>query len=311
VKWITARRRHPLAGYVVVILALALFGVGYAALAPTADQAQAQTLAADGPPSADEVDVANGEDIFNQTCATCHNYDGSGSYGEDGEYTRGPDIRDSGAAAIDFQVSTGRMPSMNPDAQMPRKPMAMSEEDLQDLIAYYNAQIRTGGPDIPYDVPGEAPERGEFEDEASYEAAVEEFEAEYESYVQGADNTDMGMRLYLTNCAHCHGWSGGGGALTDGRWAPEIHDASARQIYEAMVSGPGAMPMFSDTVIEPEEKQELISYIKTLQAEPNAGGIFDLDRVGQVAEGLIGWVVGLSLIIACAIWITAKQRAHD
>ena len=302
-KWITARRRHPLAGYVVVILALALFGVGYAALAPTADQAEAQTLAAEVP-SPDDVDVAAGQDIYNQTCASCHNYDGGGS-------DTGPDIRNSGAASVNFQVSTGRMPSMDPDNQMPRRPMVMSEQDLANLVAYYNEEIREGGPGVPYEVPGGPPQRENFEDDASYEAAMEEHEADFEAYIEGADDTDMGMKLYLTNCAHCHGWSGGGGALTDGRWAPEIHDATPREIYEAMVSGPGAMPMFSDTVIEPEEKQELISYVKKLQAEPNAGGVFDLNRVGQVAEGFIGWVVGLSLIIACAIWITAKQRAHD
>ncbi|WP_442789766.1 cytochrome c [Nocardiopsis sp. EMB25] len=328
-KWITARRRHPLAGYVVVILALALFGVGYAALAPTTDQAQAQTLAADAP-SPEDVDVAEGREIFDQTCATCHNYDGSGMRTEDGDVI-GPDLREVGPAAIDFQVSTGRMPSANPDAQMPRKPMAMSEEDLVNLIAYYNAQIRDGqsGADIPYDVPDTAPQRDEFsvnradfdsedeyheaveEAEAEYEAALEEFEAEYEAYIAGADDTELGMKLYLTNCAHCHSWSGGGGALTDGRWAPQIRDASAREIYEAMVTGPGAMPMFSDTVITSDEKQELISYVKTLEAEPNAGGVFDLARVGQVAEGFISWTIGLALIIACAIWITAKQRAHD
>ncbi len=305
-KWITARRRHPLAGYVVVILALALFGVGYAALAPTADQAQAQTLAAEAP-SADDVDIAQGKALFNQTCASCHGLDGAGSD------LNGPDLREVGSAAIDFQVSTGRMPSMDPNNQMPRKPMVMSEEELANLIAYYDAQIRTdgAGADVPYEVPDAAPQRADFDDEDSYEEALGEYEAEYDAYIEGADDVDMGMKLYLTNCAHCHSWSGGGGALTDGRWAPELHDSTPREIYEAMVSGPGAMPMFSDSVITPEEKQELISYVKTLQAEPSAGGIFDLERIGQVAEGFVGWTVGLSLIIACAIWITAKQRAHD
>lgn len=305
VKWITARRRHPLAGYVVVILALALFGVGYAALAPTAEEARAQTLAAEAP-APDDVDIAEGRAIFDQTCASCHGQDGSGS-------PTGPDLREAGSASVNFQVSTGRMPSMDPDNQMPRRAMVMSEEELANLIAYYDAEIRDGeaGADVPYEVPGKEPQREDFEDEGSYEAALETYEAEYDSYIEGAEDTDMGMKLYLTNCAHCHSWSGGGGALTDGRWAPEIHDATPREIYEAMVSGPGAMPMFSDGVIEPEEKQELISYVKTLQAEPDAGGIFALDRVGQVAEGFIGWTVGLSLIVACAIWITAKQRAHD
>lgn len=314
-KWITARRRHPLAGYVVVILALALFGVGYAAMAPTADQAQAQTLAAEAP-SADDVDIAQGKTIFDQTCASCHGLDGSGTYFEDEEtgdrvVTNGPDLREVGSAAIDFQVSTGRMPSMDPDNQMPRKPMVMSEQELVNLIAYYEAEIRTGGAGVPYEVPDVEPQRADFEDEDSYEEALDAYEAEYDAYIEGADDVDMGMKLYLTNCAHCHSWSGGGGALTDGRWAPELHDSTPREIYEAMVSGPGAMPMFSDGVITPEEKQELISYVKTLRAEPNAGGIFELERVGQVAEGFIGWTVGLSLIIACSIWITAKQRAHD
>ena len=311
-KWITARRRHPLAGYVVVILALALFGVGFAALAPTSDEARAQTLSAEAP-SPEDVDAANGKTIFDQTCASCHNYDGSGTYDEDGNVTNGPDLREVGSASVDFQVSTGRMPSMDPDNQMPRRDMVMSEQDLADLIAYYDESIRTdgAGADIPYDVPGNAPQPEDFDDEGAYEAALEDYEAEYDAYIEGADDVDMGMKLYLTNCAHCHSWSGGGGALTDGRWAPEIHESTPREIYEAMVSGPGAMPMFSDGVISPEEKQELISYVKTLQAEPDAGGIFALERVGQVAEGFIGWTIGLSLIIACAIWITAKQRAHD
>nr|WP_026117837.1 c-type cytochrome [Nocardiopsis alkaliphila] len=286
--------------------------MGFAALAPTSDEARAQTLSAEAP-SPEDVDAANGKTIFDQTCASCHNYDGSGTYDEDGNVTNGPDIREVGSASVNFQVSTGRMPSMDPENQMPRRDMVMSEQDLADLIAYYDESIRIdgAGADIPYDVPGTAPQASDFEDEDAYQAAVEEYEAEYDAYIEGADDVDMGMKLYLTNCAHCHSWSGGGGALTDGRWAPQIHESTPREIYEAMVSGPGAMPMFSDGVISPEEKQELISYVKTLQAEPDAGGIFALERVGQVAEGFIGWTIGLSLIIACAIWITAKQRAHD
>ncbi|MFC4866172.1 cytochrome c [Streptomonospora arabica] len=309
-KWITARRRHPLAGYAVVILALTLFGVGYAVFAPSAERAEAQTLAADAAaaeqqPTAE--DVAQGREIYTKTCASCHGRDGTG-----GEGYSGPDITGEGAAAVDFQVSTGRMPSMNPDAQMPRKPSALTEEELADLLAFYNAEIgEKGAPGVPTDIPGAAPQRADFESHAAYEKAAEEWEAGYEDYLEGADNTEAGMQLYLANCAHCHSWSGEGGALTGGRWAPEIGDATPRQIYEAMISGPGAMPVFNDTTVTPDEKQDLIAYVKDLQAEPNAGGIFDLNRVGQVAEGFISWTVGLSLIVACAIWITAKQRAHD
>ncbi|QBI53786.1 Menaquinol-cytochrome c reductase cytochrome c subunit [Streptomonospora litoralis] len=292
------------------MLALTLFGVGYAVIAPSAERAEAQTLAAEAAageqPTAE--DVAQGREIWTKSCASCHGPDGTGGEG----YT-GPDITGEGGAAVDFQVSTGRMPSTNPDAQMPRKPPVYDQEAIDDLVAYYEAQIgEAGAPEVPSaDIPGSAPVRNNFADEAAYEQALEEWESKYEQYLEGAQSTDAGMQLYLANCAHCHSWSGEGGALTGGRWAPEIGDASPRQIYEAMITGPGAMPVFNDTTVTPDEKQELIAYVKDLQAEPNAGGIFDLNRIGQVAEGFIAWTVGLSLIVACAIWITAKQRAHD
>ncbi|GAB3205581.1 cytochrome c [Marinactinospora thermotolerans] len=299
-KWITARRRHPLAGYVVVIIALAFFGVGYAFVAPNADRAQAQTVAAGSEEA--PVDISNGKQIFVQSCASCHGLDGKGT-------ENGPDLTGVGAAAVDFQVSTGRMPSMNPDVQMPRRDPVYTEQEILDLAAYVDQEFG-GGPAIPEQAPGLAPQRSDFEDESEYKAAKEQYEAAYEQYIAGGD-TEAGMKLYMTNCAHCHSWSGAGGALTDGRWAPEIHEATPREIYEAMITGPGAMPVFNDTTITEEEKQSLIKFVKDLQAEPDAGGVFSLDRIGQVAEGFIGWTVGMSLIVACAIWITAKQRAHD
>ncbi|MBB5435674.1 c-type cytochrome [Nocardiopsis composta] len=303
-KWITARRRHPLAGYVVVLLALAVFGVGYAALAPNAERAEAQVLAAQSSgPEEGAVDIAEGRDIWNRSCASCHGETGGGS-------GNAPDITTAGGASIDFQVSTGRMPSSNPDAQMPRKDPAFSRSEIDNLIAFYEQEIGKG-PAVPVDVPGDAPVREDFDSEEAYEKATEEYQAEYDAYIAGADDVEAGMKLYLANCAHCHSWSGAGGGLTDGHWAPELTDATPRQIYEAMSTGPGQMPVFNDLAINPDDKQELIAYVKNLQAEPDAGGIFALNRVGQVAEGLIGWTVGLTLIIACAIWITAKQRAHD
>ncbi|RCV54140.1 cytochrome bc1 complex diheme cytochrome c subunit [Marinitenerispora sediminis] len=296
-KWITARRRHPLAGYVVVILALAFVGVGYAFVAPSADRAQAQTVAADAP----DVDLREGRQIFTESCASCHGPQGAGT-------ETGPDLTNVGAASVDFQVSTGRMPSMNPDAQMPRRPTPFTQEEIDNLAAY--VATFGEGPAVPTNVPATAPQRSDFESEEEYEAARETYDAAYEEYIAGGD-TEAGMKLYLANCAHCHSWSGAGGALTDGRWAPELHEASPRQLYEAMLTGPGAMPLFNDTTLTPDEKQDLIGYVKDLQAEPNAGGVFALDRIGQVAEGFVGWTVGITLIVACAIWITAKQRAHD
>ncbi|QVQ53237.1 c-type cytochrome [Spiractinospora alimapuensis] len=303
-KWITARRRHPLAGYAVVLLALALFGVGYAAFVPNADRAQAQSQAAD---VNDDVDISEGREIYIASCMSCHGDDGLGY--ESNEDLSGPSLEGVGAAAVNFQVSTGRMPSMDPDTQMPRKDPAWDQQQTANLAAYVQAEFG-GGPEIPLDVPGEAPDPALFDSDAEYEAAVDAYEDAYSAYVAGGD-IDAGQTLYLTNCAHCHSWSGGGGALTDGHIAPPLTESTPRQIYEAMLTGPGYMPVFNDETLEPQEKQDLITHVKELQMEPNAGGIFDLNRVGQTAEGYMSWVVGLALIVAAAAWITAKQRAHD
>lgn len=305
-KWINARRRHPLAGYAVVVLALALLGGVYSVVAPdNADRAQAQVESADAD-IYEDVDISNGKQIFTQSCASCHGMGGEGT-------ESGPSLVGVGAASVNFQVSTGRMPSMDPDSQMPRKEPVYDREETADVAAYV-AQEFGGGPEIPVDIPGEEPERAEFEEgdagEEAYEQAIETYEAEFESYVAGGD-IDAGKTLYLTNCAQCHSWSGTGGALTDGHYAPPIDEASPRQLYEAMLTGPGAMPVFDETLVTPEEKQDIVTHVEELRMEADAGGIFNLNRIGQTAEGFMAWTIGMGLTIATAVWITAKQRAHD
>lgn len=51
----------------------------------------------------------------------------------------------------------------------------------------------------------------------------------------------------------------------------------------------------------------MIAYIVGVRDEPNPGGA-GLGRVGPVTEGLVAWIVGISLLILAAIWITAKKR---
>ena len=79
------------------------------------------------------------------------------------------------------------------------------------------------------------------------------------------------------------------------------------QIYEAMLTGPEAMPAFSDTTITPSEKRDIIAFITKTRAEPNPGG-FSLGRVGPVTEGLVIWIGGIGLLIFVAIWIVGKRR---
>jgi ubiquinol-cytochrome c reductase cytochrome c subunit len=77
-------------------------------------------------------------------------------------------------------------------------------------------------------------------------------------------------------------------------------------MYEAMLTGPQAMPVFNDTTLTPEDKRAIISYLVQTREEPNPGGN-GLGRIGPVSEGLVAWLVGVGLMVMAAMWITAKK----
>jgi ubiquinol-cytochrome c reductase cytochrome c subunit len=264
VSWITARRRHPAAGYAVVVLGLVLVGVVYAALAGHG------ASAAGVPPGASKQEIAQGRQLFAVTCASCHGVNAEGT-------ARGPSLIGVGAAAVDFQVSTGRMPAKESGAQVPQKPPTLDAAQTRAL-ADYIASLG-GGPAIPS--PAQVNPAGA--------------------------NAGLGQQIFVAECAQCHNFSGAGGALTYGKYAPALTTVTPTQMYEAMLTGPQSMPFFNDTTLTPSEKRDLIRYITATRSEPNPGG-FSLGRIGPVTEGLVGWLGGIGVLILAAMWITAKQR---
>jgi ubiquinol-cytochrome c reductase cytochrome c subunit len=264
VSWITARRRHPAAGYAVVVLGLVIVGVCYAAL--TGQRASA----AGSPPGVSAQEIAQGKNLFEVTCAYCHGIDAQGT-------PHGPSLIGVGAAAVDFQVSTGRMPAKEVGAQVEQKPVVLSAAQTR-AIANYIASLG-GGPPIP------------TADQVS---------------PAGAD-VALGQQLFVSDCAQCHNFAGAGGALTYGKYAPALNKATPTQIYEALLTGPQSMPVFNDATITPSEKRAIIRYVTQTRSEPNPGG-FSLGRVGPVTEGIVGWLGGIGLMVLAALWITAKQR---
>jgi ubiquinol-cytochrome c reductase cytochrome c subunit len=266
VRWITARRRRPFAGYAAVLLALVAVGMLYAAVTGLGSgNASASS------PSSSQQQITQGKDLFAVSCATCH-----GLYGQ-GRAGIAPSLVGAGAAAVDFQMSTGRMPLKETDAEAPQKPVTFTQQQIYDIAAYIASL--GGGPSIP---------------SASQVSP------------SGA-NTALGQELFSANCAQCHNFSGAGGALTDGKYAPPLTQATDRQIYEAMLTGPEAMPVFNDTTITPAQKRDIIAYVTQTRAEPNPGG-FSLGRVGPVTEGLVAWLGGMVAVVFAAMWITAKRR---
>ena len=268
--WITARRRRPVAGYAVVLLGLIIIGVGYAALTGQGSSPASATTAS----SPSSQTISQGKELFAVTCASCHGMDAQGT-------SLAPALTGVGAAAVDFQMSTGRMPAKDIGAEVPRKPVTFTTAQIH-AIADYIASLG-GGPAIP---------------------------APAEVSTSGA-SLALGQSLFITDCAQCHNFVGAGGALTYGKFAPPLTHSTPTQIYEAMLTGPEAMPVFSDTTITPAQKRDIIAYITAVRAEPNPGG-FSLGRIGPVTEGIVGFLGGIGVLIFFALWITMKRRGtHD
>ncbi len=261
--WINARRRRPVAGYAALLLGLVVVGLLYGALTRTGGGAQAA-------PTSQSQDIAAGKALFEDTCSSCHGLDAQGT-------ALAPSLIGAGAAAVDFQMSTGRMPAKELGAENERKPTTFTRQQIYE-IADYVASLG-GGPAIP--------------------------DAQQVS-TAGAD-TALGSQLFSANCAQCHGFAGAGGALTYGKDAPPLTQATPTEIYEAMLTGPEAMPVFSDGAISPQAKRDIIAYIVDTRTEPNPGG-FSLGRTGPITEGLVIFLGGMGFLVLIAMWITAKRR---
>jgi ubiquinol-cytochrome c reductase cytochrome c subunit len=215
-------------------------------------------------------DIEFGKDLFQANCSSCHGLEAQGT-------SQAPSLVGAGAASVYFQMSTGRMPAKEVGAENERKPVTFSEQQIED-IAGYIASLG-GGPEIP---------------------TAEQVSTE------GAD-TALGSELFSANCAQCHGFAGAGGALTYGKDAPSLTASTPTQIYTAMLTGPEAMPVFSDGALPPQAKRDIIAYITETRVEPNPGG-FSLGRTGPVTEGLVIFLGGMSFLVLISMWITAKRR---
>ncbi len=227
------------------------------------------------PSPSQQQQIAQGKAIFLQECASCH-----GLFGQ-GVPRLGPSLIGVGSAAVNFQVGTGRMPATSIGAEMPQKPPQLNAQEIQALGAY--VESLGGGPTTP--------------------TAAE--------VSQTGASPGIGQQLFVADCAQCHNFVGAGGALTYGKYAPPLTKATPTQIYEAMLTGPEAMPVFSNTVITPTQKRDIIAYVVQTRSEPNPGG-FSLGRIGPVTEGLVAFLGLLLFMVFAALWITAKHgKSHE
>ncbi|QCU78026.1 c-type cytochrome [Citricoccus sp. SGAir0253] len=265
-KALSQKRRHPIAGLALLLLGLLITG-GLYSVASTMNQAQAATTGS----GYSAEDVTAGEKLFNANCATCHGYEAVGT-------ENGPSLVGVGAASVDFQVGTGRMPMQMQGPQAQTKPQQFNDEQTMQLAAYVSSL--GAGPAIPGD---------------------EYLDTDHEDVDLGNGGT-----LFRVNCAMCHNAAAAGGALTRGKYAPSLAEVSEKHIYEAMATGPQNMPVFSDANLKPEDKRDIIAFLKQIEDQGSPGGA-TLGSLGPVSEGLFVWTAGLALIIGFMVWLTSRS----
>ena len=238
-----------------LLVGLLLTGGAYALFTQTSS-AKADTASAS--------DIEEGKKLFAANCATCHGMNAEGT-------KAGPGLIGVGAAAVDFQVGTGRMPLQANGPQARVKEPQFDEEQTAQLAATFSLGP---GPAVP------------------------------DEYLDNEGRPGGG--LFRTNCAMCR-IGRLRGALTRGKYAPNLAEVSEKHLYEAMQTGPQNMPIFNDANLTPDDKRDVIAYVKEVSDNPSPGG-FKLGSLGPVAEGLFIWFFGLAAVIGMTVWLSSRSK---
>ena len=212
----------------------------------------------------------SGRDEFVARCASCHGSDASGT-------ADGPSLLGVGAAMVDFQLRTGRMPLADPGVQPKRKPPVFSEDEIAAIVEYVTSLGPVAGQPPGPPIPRIDPASGDL---------------------------SLGQELFVANCAPCHGATATGGAVGKGALAPSLSVASSLEIAEAMVIGPGEMPVFA---FDQHESNSIVAFIDHLESRPDRGGA-DIGGVGPVPEGFVAWVVGMGSLFGVALLVGHHRK---
>jgi ubiquinol-cytochrome c reductase cytochrome c subunit len=217
--------------------------------------------------SATSEQVRLGRALFLAGCSSCHGLDAQGG-------NQAPPLIGVGEAAVDFQVGTGRMPLAKPQAESERHSPKYNQTQIDQLAAYIGSLAP--GPKIP-------------------DATT----------VENGAKIAEGGALFRTNCASCHQAVGQGGALSYGKNAPWLGQATAVQIAEAVRTGPENMPVFGDKTLDDQQVASIIKYVQFVTDPKDPGGA-SIGHYGPVPEGLVAIIIGLGGLVIATLWIGTR-----
>jgi ubiquinol-cytochrome c reductase cytochrome c subunit len=220
------------------------------------------------------VKAKSGKSLYAAYCLSCHGVDGSGvsstsrPAGALALKGLGPPLKDSGAIAADFYLTTGYMPLENPHTQPRHTASPFGKREIAALVAYV-ASLGNGPP-----VPKPHPERGDVA---------------------------AGLALFTDHCAGCHQVVAEGGYVPNAV-APSLHQSTAVQIAEAVRVGPYLMPAFPKSQISDAQLDSIVKYVQTAKHPDDRGG-WNLGRIGPVPEGLVSWLIGMAALVGVCLVI--------
>ena len=213
--------------------------------------------------------IAAGHKLFEENCSSCHLPTAQGS-------AAAPSLRGVGPATVNFWVTTGRMPAAAPlQVQATVKPPRLDLKQANEIAAWINSLT----PSAPY-IP--------------------------DVNVKTADLT-QGASLFALNCAACHTITGAGDALAYGTKAPSLHFATARQVAEAIRTGPGNMPRFTGNLTDAQVR-DVVAYVTEKIQHPANNGGFGLGGVGPVTEGFVALLLGVGGLMLVSFWIGDRAK---
>ena len=213
--------------------------------------------------------IAAGHKLFEENCSSCHLPTAQGS-------AAAPSLRGVGPATVNFWVTTGRMPAAAPlQVQATVKPPRLTVKQANEIAAWINSLT----PSAPY-IP--------------------------DVNVKAADLA-QGASLFALNCAACHTITGAGDALAYGTKAPSLHFATARQVAEAIRTGPGNMPRFTGNLTDAQVR-DIVAYVTEKIQHPTNDGGFGLGGVGPVTEGFVALLLGVGGLMLVSFWIGDRAK---
>lgn len=240
-----------------------------------------------GAAGGDAAQIEAGKELYKTSCISCH------GAALEGVKDRGPSLVGVGDSAVYFQVHSGRMPATVNSAQIVRKPAKFDTKQIDAMGAYI--QSIGGGPSIVWEY---NPDGSIKRDENGNRVMAMES-------LRGT-NLGAGAELFRLNCASCHNFTGRGGALSGGKFAPVLDPANEQEIYAAMLTGPQNMPKFSDRQLSQEEKKNIIGFIKNAKETQSPGGS-GLGGFGTASEGMVMWFTGMIAVVGAAMWVGSRN----